>query len=419
MDVVTISLIRILAITDLLGGIVLYPNFIYLLSTGRFPFPPEYCLVLGFFEIYFPLCSTQIVMYLVVTKVIMIKNPFLVMRSDSSSNINHWMIPMFIYGAIVPAGPFFGMSMFMFSPERGTCTFQFHPPILPHKLWIMICTTLFVIVPLIVVVITSIYIIHYVRKKQAQFANSKASKVKKDEFQLLPVNINTGILIIQHEITSKQNSIKRFLTPPTRQAKDQQTGSVREHLLKTVFVVLLVVVAYIVCWSMFFVVTTVAFFVGGEEVIPRVNNFLNPVMVLLPTLTIPSLIRSILLWQKALLMTNNAANPIVYVLGNKKIQGVLRNLWRKLRRKPTENLQSQGGLFTITDKSPIFTPRLAKRKTILKTNTTYRLPLVKPLWRRQPHQMGYGAAIQCETKRSLYCTVIELLNVYFLLTVEC
>eukprot|EP00116_Pleurobrachia_bachei_P010478 sb/3470740/ len=160
--------------------------------------------------------------------VIMIKNPFLVMRSDSSSNINHWMIPMFIYGAIVPAGPFFGMSMFMFSPERGTCTFQFHPPILPHKLWIMICTTLFVIVPLIVVVITSIYIIHYVRKKQAQFANSKASK-----------------------------------------AKDQQTGSVREHLLKTVFVVLLVVVAYIVCWSMFFVVTTVAFFVGGEEVIPR------------------------------------------------------------------------------------------------------------------------------------------------------
>ena len=67
-------------------------------------------------------------------------------------------------------------------------------------------------------------------------------------------------------------------------------------------------------------------------------------------------------------MTNNAANPIVYVYGNKKIQGELRNLWRKLCKKSTENFHSHGGIFTITDpmvkRSPVFTPRVFRRKEV-------------------------------------------------------
>ena len=37
-DAMTILLIRVLAFNDLVGGLVLYPNFILLLSKGYFPF---------------------------------------------------------------------------------------------------------------------------------------------------------------------------------------------------------------------------------------------------------------------------------------------------------------------------------------------------------------------------------------------
>ena len=48
-----------------------------------------------------------------------------------------------------------------------------------------------------------------------------------------------------------------------------QAKRTNDKILKSVVIVLLVVVAYVVCWSMFFCVTTVAFLIGGEDGLPR------------------------------------------------------------------------------------------------------------------------------------------------------
>ncbi|KAL5268470.1 hypothetical protein ACHWQZ_G002365 [Mnemiopsis leidyi] len=263
-DAMTILLIRVLAVNDLLGGVILYPNFIILLSKGYFPFSATYCIVLGIFEIYCPLCSTLLVMTLVLTKVAMIRNPFLSM--GNARKIFLVLPPLYILGAIAPTGVFFDLGHYMFSPERGTCTYQFYPPGMKEKIFVMTCTTLFVIIPLCVILCMSIYILRFMRQMRRK-------------------------------------------TKSMQEKCNSQAKRTNDKILKSVVIVLLVVVAYVVCWSMFFCVTTVAFLIGGEDGLPR----------------------QILLWQKALLMTNNAVNPMVYVCGNKKLQLVLKNLIYKIR----------------------------------------------------------------------------------------
>ena len=46
-------------------------------------------------------------------------------------------------------------------------------------------------------------------------------------------------------------------------------GKAKDKVVKSVVVVLMVVVAYIICWSWFCCVATAAFIIGGEDSIPR------------------------------------------------------------------------------------------------------------------------------------------------------
>ncbi|XP_063683636.1 melanopsin-A-like isoform X2 [Bolinopsis microptera] len=297
-DAMTILLIRVLAFNDLLGGLILYPNFILLLSKGYFPFNATYCIVLGIFEIYCPLCSTLLVMALVLTKVAMIRNPFLSM--GNARKIFLVLPPLYILGLIAPMGVFFNMGNYMFSPERGTCTYRFYPDLLKEKIFIMSCTTLFVIIPLCVIISMSVYILRFMRRMR-----------------------NKSISVLD---------------------KNTQVKRANDKILKSVVVVLLVVIAYVICWSMFFCVTTVAFLIGGEDTLPR----------------------QVLLWQKALLMTNNAVNPMVYVCGNKKLQLVLQQVIFRIRGLQIE--KDFGQSTVILDTKPTF-HQIESRMTVMNTRS--------------------------------------------------
>ena len=52
----------------------------------------------------------------------MIRNPFLSMKN--AHTIYLFLVPLYLMGAVAPLGVFVKMGNYMFSPERGTCTYQ-------------------------------------------------------------------------------------------------------------------------------------------------------------------------------------------------------------------------------------------------------------------------------------------------------
>ena len=125
-DLRTLLIIKYLAIIDLLSSVLLYPNFIYLVSVGRYNLPAAYCILLGIWEIYFPTTSTFLVLVLVAFKVHMLRNPF----SSLSHNrvlIHVICIATSLSGLIIPSAPVYGLATMIYDPKRQTCTFDFYP----------------------------------------------------------------------------------------------------------------------------------------------------------------------------------------------------------------------------------------------------------------------------------------------------
>ena len=138
---------------------ILYPHFILLLSLGYFPFPPNYCIFLGFFEIYCPICSTLMVTSLVIAKVCMLRNPFL---SMSHSRVYVFIVICVYLTASYPSlSIFWGMGSYMFSPARGTCTYSWYPSELKKKLNILVSVGVYVVIPFGIIISLSLYILKF------------------------------------------------------------------------------------------------------------------------------------------------------------------------------------------------------------------------------------------------------------------
>ena len=171
-DLRTLLIIKYLAIIDLLSSILLYPNFIYLVSVGHYNLPASYCILLGIWEIYFPTTSTFLVLVLVAFKVDMLRNPF---SSLSHNRIKTHIICVFtcISGVIIPSAPVYGLATMIYDPKRQTCTFDFYPSWSeePAKCIFVSSAVFFCcIAPLVAITVLSVTIIVKVKERTNKMA---------------------------------------------------------------------------------------------------------------------------------------------------------------------------------------------------------------------------------------------------------